>query len=435
MFCLLLASGVTCQENSMAKIPMWTDIGLGNLKDWEDLDYKLSFLMETYDIISLEKCLFVGANDQNTEAVFLNLTSRMHTLRPESQTRILYYWGFSAIKCYQSTLRLLDQPALWLRDSTGYPVLSGPHHLPSWDFRMEEARQMWIEGGLGPVEESQGQAAGVFLDGTDWKDLTDCHGYDCGEEQDACCQFTEAEVEEYNLGLGQAVVELGDRVHALASRNIVIGNGLFNYDFNAGNGNPSYDRFVDKLDGFCMEHLMAFEATMGPNAAGPSFVRLAALENLIQLREKLVEAGKYLLVRAYPGPLGQPLHFIGGLHSPHLPAHHPYPQPTTNLQVQQAMKDLLNFTLAVHLCAFADENVYLSYHMWYNIRQAVPCPLSPEDCQWPTDFPELVDLRPGTASPAQWDGRVCTRWFQGFGVSVDLEDENSGTWMPVPPLA
>ena len=55
----------------MAKIPMWTDIGLGNLKDWEDLDYKLSFLMETYDIISLEKCLFVGANDQNTVRVAL----------------------------------------------------------------------------------------------------------------------------------------------------------------------------------------------------------------------------------------------------------------------------------------------------------------------------------------------------------------------------
>ena len=68
----------------------------------------------------------------------------------------------------------------------------------------------------------------------------------------------------------------------------------------------------------------------------------------------------------------------------------------------------------------------LSYSMWYNIRQvsynkddgvdvydggdggdggdgdghddnedeqAVPCPLSPEDCQWPTDFPELLDMR------------------------------------------
>ena len=27
------------------------------------------------------------------------------------------------------------------------------------------------------------------------------------------------------------------------------------------------------------------------------------------------------------------------------------------------------------------------------IGQAVPCPLSPEDCQWPTDFTELLDMR------------------------------------------
>ena len=79
--------------------------------------------------------------------------------------------------------------------------------------------------------------------------------------------------------------------------------------------------------------------------------------------------------------------------------------------------------------------------------QAVPCPLSPEDCQWPTEFPELLDMRslfndddgdhncddkdskevrerpavesdqnkfrPGVGEPAIWEGRVCTRWFQG----------------------
>ena len=49
--------------------------------------------------------------------------------------------------------------------------------------------------------------------------------------------------------------------------------------------------------------------------------------------------------------------------------------------MQQALKDLLNFPLAVYLCAFQDENVYLSYGMWYSIRQAVPCPTNPEDCQ------------------------------------------------------
>ena len=76
-----------------------------------------------------------------------------------------------------------------------------------------------------------------------------------------------------------------------------------NYDFNAGNGNPNYDVFVEMLDGFCMEHVMVFEAAISGALEAP-FIRVDALENLIQLRERLVEAGKYLLVRAYPGPLG-----------------------------------------------------------------------------------------------------------------------------------
>ena len=42
----------------------------------------------------------------------------------------------------------------------------------------------------------------------------------------------------------------------------MIGNGLMNYDFNAGNGNPVYDDFRDFVDGFCMEHTMGFEVMM-----------------------------------------------------------------------------------------------------------------------------------------------------------------------------
>ena len=98
---------------------------------------------------------------------------------------------------------------------------------------------------------------------------------------------------------------------------------------------------------------------------------------------------------------------------------------------------------------------------------------------------ELLN-RPGIGEPASWEGRVCTRWFQGgrslifmliddsqlsrvanigfifvnrhkgnrlcrynehiisitaqiekllsgFGITVDIEDESSGTWMPIPP--
>ena len=52
------------------RIPLWSDLGLGRELDWEDLDFKLAFLMDNYDIISLEKCLFKGSNDQNTVSFF-----------------------------------------------------------------------------------------------------------------------------------------------------------------------------------------------------------------------------------------------------------------------------------------------------------------------------------------------------------------------------
>ena len=48
------------------------------------------------------------------------------------------------------TARLMEHPELWLRDSTGSPVITGnPLGLGNiaWDFRIEEARQMWKEGG------------------------------------------------------------------------------------------------------------------------------------------------------------------------------------------------------------------------------------------------------------------------------------------------
>ena len=84
----------------------------------------------------------------------------MHSLRPESQTKILYYWAFTAVRCYQSVQRcavtaglpqgpqhrLLERPEMWLRDSTGSPVMAGPFNIPQWDFRTEEARQMWVDG-------------------------------------------------------------------------------------------------------------------------------------------------------------------------------------------------------------------------------------------------------------------------------------------------
>ena len=56
-----------------------------------------------------------------------------------------------------------------------------------------------------------------------------------------------------------AVGNLHSKLHSLNPEYILIGNGLQNYEFNAGDGNPRFDLFVDVLDGFSMEHMMAFE--------------------------------------------------------------------------------------------------------------------------------------------------------------------------------
>ena len=84
-----------------------------------------------------------------------------------------------------------------------------------------------------------------------------------------------------------------------------------------------------------------------------------------------------MMIMAVTSYTGQPLDAIGGLSSPHLPVHHPYKQPTTNLevmititkvmmvimkfiqavQVQQQMKDLMNFPLAVFLLIGISNNL------------------------------------------------------------------------------
>ena len=68
----------------------------------------------------LKKRLIIEKNDCNffvkhsdpalpQEGVFLNLTAQMHQLRPESTTKILYYWSFTALNCYQVTSSTLAQ--------------------------------------------------------------------------------------------------------------------------------------------------------------------------------------------------------------------------------------------------------------------------------------------------------------------------------------
>ena len=226
------------------------------------------------------------------------------------------------------------------------------------------------------------------------------------------------------------MLAVGELKEKLSASDIVIGNGLMNYDFLHGLGNPTYDIFVDVVDGFCMEHVMAFES-VNMNAQHQPFIKINALENLIELRNLLVSKNKYLLSRSYPGPVGQPIDSSGeGYSGPSLPAHYNYPEPSTNLEVQQAMRDLYKFPLAVYLCAFADTSgkVMYTYSTWYNIGQSVPCPDDPESCQFPDNFDDYLGLSPGApAGEPTWDGTVCSRQYEKLSVTVDIADDASAT--------
>ena len=91
-----------------------------------------------------------------------------------------------------------------------------------------------------------------------------------------------------------------------------------------------------KYDGY-KDTYLSFQGTYHSAVEAP-FINLEALENLIDLRDKLVAEDLYVLVRSFPGPVGSPILSVGGLSTPQLPDNYPYPNPRDNLGVQQAMR-------------------------------------------------------------------------------------------------
>ena len=67
--------------------------------------------------------------------------------------------------------------------------------------------------------------------------------------------------------------------------------------------------------------------------------------------------GQFVLVRSFPGPVGSPIISVGGLSTPQLPDHYPYPNPTNNIEVQQAMKVGRISILVYHYIIMKDQQL------------------------------------------------------------------------------
>merc|ERR1719348_361219 len=159
------------------------------------------------------------------------------------------------------------------------------------------------------------------------------------------------------------------------------------------------------------------------------FYKVDGIQQDIKYRNQIVEAGKSLFVKSFPGPVNNLVRIGGDMWSSKLVPGFPYPQPKTNLEMQQAYKDLLDFPLAVYLCAFQGPGIYFMYSAWYDIRQNVPCRLKPENCHFPMDFDQLLNTDPGLPlTDPTWDEKTCSRVFENLSVSVNIEDSTSVIW-------
>ena len=62
--CLCSAFNLVAAQD-WTKIPKWADFGLYGPLGFKDLDFRLEFMMDNYEIISLEKCLRDDGNNEH----------------------------------------------------------------------------------------------------------------------------------------------------------------------------------------------------------------------------------------------------------------------------------------------------------------------------------------------------------------------------------
>ena len=78
----------------------------------------------------------------------MELTAKGRELRPNSKAFILNYFATDGqgFQCYNAMDDLLARPDLILKDNNGYTVLHGNAKTVFYDFRLSEARDLYVKG-------------------------------------------------------------------------------------------------------------------------------------------------------------------------------------------------------------------------------------------------------------------------------------------------
>lgn len=338
---------------------LWADMS-GINHSYALSDEQITFVAQTYSIISLEKC-YAMLNYSSTELGVIETARRLKWVN--SKLKILMYYNviedFS--DCYAAGQIFNSTPSWWMKDDDGnyYGDTSRHYH----DIMQHPVKEYWINSILNPITwpNATGLIDGVFADRASGISLPNMSAYHLR-------QLINNEHVMYNMTRNSLYSVVGSDAH-------LIGNALVQYPDNPpdhGMDNIPY------LDGAVFEHFLSFEMLDPKNGSLiPSLFDQAI--NLIN--NVSVYQGKTVLVKAWPGPCTLPIETLGPQY-PNMSA------PITYAGRAQAATNGLEPSLAGFLLV-AQSNVWLSYSTWYTAADGYYlCPYN--ECSTPQNwYPEF----------------------------------------------
>ena len=368
---------------------------------------QLSFLADTYSIVSLEKCFNLDTFIGNSEAGTRNASAALHALNPN--LKVLFYFHMHKLfdNCYASNAAFNHQQ--WIATDDQGLALSSP---PLYNLSIPAMRAYMVDAILAAEGSGNNPADGlpyfdgVFGDGT--ADAASEYGI-LPERYAAIRDGSHANLQGV-LNTVRSTMRPGAKF---------IGNGITMYT-----GNP-VDHGLAALpyvDGFCHEHFLGFEQLDRITGA----LLPAVFATVVSSLRNATAQGRLVLVKAWPGPACQPITEMGpswcGAEA----------VPVTSKGRAVAAQNVLIPRLAAFL-VLADRLMFFAYHWWYTQDGGgVPCLAGREaTCTFPTDdgwFKEFSFPLGAPLGDYSLTGDVYTREYAGASVRFNAGNV-SDSWV------
>ena len=386
-------------------------------------DYPLStnattFLANNYQVISLEKCLGSANSDgtYNTEAAFVDMaeTLRNHASDESNENlKIVFYWNtfICYCDCYNCTKSVYANESMWFKDDDGEAIYAdSAGKRPYLDQTQEYVREWWVNSVVDVIQAARARnisVNGIFADGL--------------------CPYivykgvSTTRNNEFVLGVRKLMQLATERLKAIDEDMLILANGIKHYSIY-----EEYDYCRDSLnytDGAIIEHFAAFEEVDTSTSTINSDYLLSWV-NIIYNETNY--NNKSIFIKSWMGPEISP--------GPSWPDSYKYPTPKNNSDIQKHAQELLQFPLAVYLCGLLTHRyIYFSYAWYWGVSQGYyPC-YENNECATPADgwYDEFLNQLGRPVSEPNWiindSVKLCTRSFEYVNVTVDLNNQESGT--------